>query len=165
MFGYNIHFQAKQITQIHQQPAQDRVAPSNAVLARFLREAQLTGKLDHPNIVPVYELGIDEAGKMFFTMKRVRGRSLAQLVTEGDAGSLVQRLDKDDNAGGSGITTEAFASVDVAIEFSAPEAHRTIVLKGVLHEPIMCMVFKILTGELFSTGMAISLPPNPGILI
>jgi serine/threonine protein kinase len=39
----------------------------------FLREAQVTGQLDHPNIVPIHELGRDERGELFFTMKLVEG--------------------------------------------------------------------------------------------
>ena len=42
----------------------------------FLREAQVTGQLDHPNIVPIHELGRDERGELFFTMKLVDGESL-----------------------------------------------------------------------------------------
>lgn len=45
-------------------------------LARFLEEAQVTSQLDHPGIVPVHELGIDNAGRVYFTMKLVRGRDL-----------------------------------------------------------------------------------------
>ena len=43
---------------------------------RFIDEAQLTGQLDHPNIVPVYELGIDPEGEAFYTMKYVKGATL-----------------------------------------------------------------------------------------
>ncbi len=42
----------------------------------FLREAQVTGQLDHPNIVPIHELGRDQYGELFFTMKLVDGDSL-----------------------------------------------------------------------------------------
>jgi len=45
-------------------------------IARFLEEAQITGQLDHPGIVPVHELGLNDAGQLFFTMRLVRGRSL-----------------------------------------------------------------------------------------
>ena len=42
---------------------------------RFLREARVTAKLQHPGTVPVYEMGRDRNGDMFFTMKHVRGRN------------------------------------------------------------------------------------------
>ncbi len=47
---------------------------------RFIDEAQLTGQLEHPNIVPVYELGIDEQGEMFYTMKFVKGTTLDDVL-------------------------------------------------------------------------------------
>jgi WD40 repeat protein/tRNA A-37 threonylcarbamoyl transferase component Bud32 len=59
---------------------------------RFLREAQVTGQLTHPNVMPVYDIGTDIEGHVFFTMKRVEGHSLRQLLNDGNAGSLVERL-------------------------------------------------------------------------
>ncbi len=50
--------------------------------ARFIEEAQITGQLEHPNIVPVHELGIDGKKQVFFSMKMVRGRSLAQILDD-----------------------------------------------------------------------------------
>jgi serine/threonine protein kinase len=47
---------------------------------RFVDEAQLTGQLEHPNIVPVYELGNDEAGESFYTMKYVKGITLDDVL-------------------------------------------------------------------------------------
>lgn len=47
---------------------------------RFIAEAQLTGNLEHPNIVPVHELGLDSDGRVYFTMKRVKGRSLRHIM-------------------------------------------------------------------------------------
>ena len=49
---------------------------------RFIEEAQITGQLEHPNIVPIHELGIDARKRLFFSMKMVRGRSLAQVLDE-----------------------------------------------------------------------------------
>ncbi|HEY8378818.1 MAG TPA: protein kinase [Nannocystis sp.] len=46
----------------------------------FLREAQVTGQLDHPNIVPIHELGRDAEGRVYFTMKLVEGQSLKTLI-------------------------------------------------------------------------------------
>jgi PAS domain S-box-containing protein len=49
------------------------------VQARFLQEAQITGQLEHPGIVPVYELARHpESGQPFYTMRLVRGRTLTQ---------------------------------------------------------------------------------------
>ncbi|MHC4600243.1 MAG: serine/threonine-protein kinase, partial [Planctomycetota bacterium] len=51
-------------------------------VARFVEEAQVTGQLEHPNIVPVHELGIDREGKVYFTMKLVKGKSLEHILDE-----------------------------------------------------------------------------------
>jgi serine/threonine protein kinase len=50
--------------------------------ARFIEEAQITGQLEHPNIVPIHELGIDAKKRLFFSMKMVRGRSLQEALSE-----------------------------------------------------------------------------------
>jgi serine/threonine-protein kinase len=56
--------------------------PDGEQLARFLREARIQARLDHPSIVPVHELSTDEAGRPFFTMKRVSGSTLAQKMAD-----------------------------------------------------------------------------------
>lgn len=48
--------------------------------ARFVEEAQITGQLEHPNIVPIHELGIDAQKRLFFSMKIVKGRSLGDVL-------------------------------------------------------------------------------------
>jgi serine/threonine-protein kinase len=53
---------------------------------RFLREARLTGSLQHPGIVPVYQLGRLGDGRPCYTMKLVRGRTLAELLRDEAAG-------------------------------------------------------------------------------
>jgi serine/threonine protein kinase/tetratricopeptide (TPR) repeat protein len=64
-------------------------------LERFVEEAKVTGRLEHPNIVPVHEIGIRELGagspRPYFTMKLVRGESLESIldkISDGDANSL-----------------------------------------------------------------------------
>jgi eukaryotic-like serine/threonine-protein kinase len=47
----------------------------------FLEEAQITAQLDHPNLVPVHEMGIDPDGTRYFTMRLVRGRTLADWLS------------------------------------------------------------------------------------
>ncbi len=53
---------------------------SQADLARFVEEAQITGQLEHPNIVPVHELGVDEQEQVYYTMKFVRGITLREVI-------------------------------------------------------------------------------------
>ena len=60
--------------------------------ARFVEEAQVTAQLEHPNIVPVHELGRDEHGAIYFTMKLVKGRSLAELLTAARDGEVTHSL-------------------------------------------------------------------------
>ncbi len=48
--------------------------------ARFLREAQIQAQLEHPSVVPVYDMGLSPEGVAFFTMKRVRGRTLSSIL-------------------------------------------------------------------------------------
>jgi serine/threonine protein kinase len=50
--------------------------------ARFIEEAQVTGQLEHPSIVPIHELGVDARQRLFFSMKMVRGRSLQHVLSE-----------------------------------------------------------------------------------
>ncbi len=56
--------------------------------ARFLRECRIQGQLEHPSIVPVYDLGVEDDGATYFTMKCLRGMTLKQVLRglrEGDA--------------------------------------------------------------------------------
>ena len=62
-------------------------------LQRFTQEAELTGQLEHPNIVPVHDLSFDEQGRPFYTMKFVKGVTLQAILTnlkDGDAVTVAQ---------------------------------------------------------------------------
>ncbi len=50
--------------------------------AKLVREARITGQLEHPGIVPVHELSRTSDGQPYFTMKRVAGRDLAAILDE-----------------------------------------------------------------------------------
>jgi serine/threonine-protein kinase len=63
------------------------------LVRRFLNEARVCGRLQHPGVVPVYELGELPDGRPYFTMKLVRGRTLAALLAERtDPGQQLPRL-------------------------------------------------------------------------
>ncbi len=54
-------------------------ADHERALVRFLDEARITGQLDHPGIVPVHEVAMDDSGRVYFTMPLVRGRTLKRV--------------------------------------------------------------------------------------
>ena len=76
---------------------------TEAQLSRFVAEAQITSQLQHPNIVPVYEIGVTDRGDIFFAMKKVEGRSLRQVLK-----ALV---------GGDGATMAAFPNTKLLHAF------------------------------------------------
>ncbi len=47
---------------------------------RFMREAEITGKLEHPGVVPVYGLGEDEVGRPYYVMRFIRGRTMREAL-------------------------------------------------------------------------------------
>ncbi len=55
-------------------------------ILNFIGEAQITSQLEHPNIVPVHELGVDEEDHVFYTMKLVQGVTLKQVLKKLAAG-------------------------------------------------------------------------------
>ena len=94
-----------------------RGVPGPELAARFLREAQIQGRLDHPAIVPVYDLGVDDAGRPYFVMKRLAGTSLADVLAAGAP-----------DARGRRRLLAAFVEVCLAVEF----AHT----RGVVHRDL-----------------------------
>lgn len=53
---------------------------NDATVRMFLREARLTGLLDHPHIVPVYDIGERDGDHLYFAMKLVEGRTLGDVI-------------------------------------------------------------------------------------
>ena len=89
----------------------------------FIREARITAQIDHPNVIPVHRLGVFDDAGIYFTMKRVRGVTLAQILRklkEGDQTMLAtytrQRL------------LEIFVSICNGVAF----AHS----KGIIHRDL-----------------------------
>ncbi|MCK4665828.1 protein kinase [Candidatus Dependentiae bacterium] len=70
------------------------ISKTAAMVARFLTEARITGQLEHPSIVPVYEIGKKSDGKIYYTMKLVKGETLAdKLANEKDLAGRLKYLD------------------------------------------------------------------------
>jgi serine/threonine protein kinase len=91
--------------------------------ARFHREARVQGQLEHPSIVPVYDIDTTADGRMFFTMKRVAGRTLEQIVAR------LRDGDEDlERAYSRRRLLSAFNQVCLAVEY----AHE----RGVLHRDL-----------------------------
>ncbi len=91
--------------------------------SRFLREARVQGQLEHPAIVPVYDLGARPDGAAFFTMKRVRGNTLEEILDDLRAGEP-----NIENEFSRRKLLSAFGSVCLAIDF----AHA----RGVVHRDL-----------------------------
>ncbi len=63
-------------------------------LGRFLAEAKITGQLDHPGVVSVHDLGVDEDGRCYFTMQLVRGVDLRAVLRQRAAGDTSWPLER-----------------------------------------------------------------------
>jgi serine/threonine-protein kinase len=96
-------------------------------IGRFTEEARITGQLEHPSIVPIYELGLDNRGRRFMCMKLIEGATLeATLDRLGDSRLTPVHLSQ---------LLDVFVKVCDAVSF----AHS----RGVLHrdlKPINIMV-------------------------
>ena len=71
-------------TELNREVALKQIKPTAAeradYRARFVLEAEITGALEHPGIVPVYSLGHDASGQPFYAMRFIRGDSLADAI-------------------------------------------------------------------------------------
>ncbi len=118
-------------TQLGRTVALKEVLPraSEATERRFRREVQVTARLEHPSIVPLYDSGIGPEGRPYYVMRRVSGRPLDELVVR--ARGLDERL-------------SLLPALLAAIEAVA-HAHR----RGVIHRDLKPA--NILVGELGET--------------
>ncbi|MEM7263203.1 MAG: serine/threonine-protein kinase [Planctomycetota bacterium] len=68
--------------QHNQREAGETTATSVGLVQRFLREAKITAQLDHPGVVPVYDVGVHTDGCVYFTMRLVEGDDLRDLLPQ-----------------------------------------------------------------------------------
>lgn len=95
----------------------DERAAKPQARARFFKEARVQGQLEHPAVVPVYDLGATDGGRPYFTMRRVGGRTLADIL----------RLDGDDAYSRRRLLS-AFSQVCLAVDY----AHE----RGIVHRDL-----------------------------
>jgi serine/threonine protein kinase len=61
-------------------------AQGPSAMVRFLDEIRVVGSLEHPNIVPIHDVGVDENGALYFVMRRVQGQTLESIIEKIAAG-------------------------------------------------------------------------------
>jgi len=118
---------------------------------RILREAWVTGTLEHPNVVPIYDVGIDAAGAPVIVMKRIEGQSWAELLRS--PGDVARRFGARDPVEWS---LEILGSVCNAVAF----AHS----RGILHrdlKPENVMIGSFGEVYVLDWGIAVSLHDDP----
>ena len=97
---------------------------TDGIAERFFREARLQGQLEHPSVVPVYDLGVGPDGLPFFTMKRIRGLTLAEVLDRKRA----ETGPEEPGSYGRRRLLEAFVRICLAVDF----AHA----RGVVHRDL-----------------------------
>lgn len=92
-------------------------ATQDKARTRFFKEAKVQGQLEHPAVVPVYDLDTTEDGRPYFTMRRVGGRTLADVIRMRDDEEYSRRR-----------LLSAFSQVCLAVEY----AHE----RGIVHRDL-----------------------------
>jgi serine/threonine-protein kinase len=122
-------------------------------IARLLREARITGQLEHPNIVPIHLLTRDESGEPLIVMKRIEGRPWTELL-----GDATQR------ERGSEAYQRLHLGILVQVARALHFAHRRRVLhRDIKPDNVMIGAF----GEVYLVdwGIAVGLSPVPDGLL
>ena len=96
---------------------------SPATIARFVEEVRTVGRLEHPNIVPIHDVGVDERGEYYFVMKYVDGETLE---------SIIEKLAAGDPLYHAHYTFERRVRIVRALLEALAFAHR----KGIVHRDI-----------------------------
>lgn len=89
-------------------------------IARFIEEIRTVGQLEHPNIVPIHDVGVDDKGQVFFVMKHIDGETLE---------SIIQKLSAGDPAYLSRYTIDYRIEIFLGLLHALQYAHE----KGIVH--------------------------------
>lgn len=76
----SIAFDTELFREVALKEIQQRFADDPESRSRFVREAEITGRLEHPGIVPVYGLGRDASGRPYYAMRLIQGESLEAAI-------------------------------------------------------------------------------------
>ncbi len=98
-------------------------AGSDAALLRFADEVRIVGQLEHPGIVPVYDVGSDPAGDIYLVMKHLQGETMETVLDELRAGNAAYR---------QRFTIEQRVHVFLAVLDAVRYAHA----RGILHRDL-----------------------------
>ena len=106
----------------------EKMLSNEAECSRFIEEAQICSQLQHPNIVPVYDLGSLPDGRLFFTMKAVKGRRLSDIIKAVHANKVKGHFEVTSDGWSFRRLIDVFLQVCHAVAY----AHS----KGVLHRDL-----------------------------
>ncbi len=98
-------------------------ATSPAMLARFVEEVRTIGRLEHPNIIPIHDVGVDERGEYYFVMKYIDGETLE---------SIIEKLASGDAAYHARYGFERRVQIVIALLDALAFAHK----RGIVHRDI-----------------------------
>ncbi|MFC1706790.1 protein kinase [Planctomycetota bacterium] len=106
----------------------EELKDNRSFLDRFVAEAQVTAQLQHPAIVPVFDIGLTDHNEFFYTMRLVRGQTLARLVRDVVAGRRPTVGPDDDFRWTRFRLLEVFVRICLAVAY----AHE----RGVVHRDL-----------------------------
>jgi serine/threonine-protein kinase len=125
------------------------------LIRRFVEEAQISGQLQHPGVVPVYELGTLADHRPYFAMKLVKGRTLADLLSERGRVSAPSPSGAD----ATGLATDQPRLLGIVEQVSLTMAYAHV--RGVIHrdlKPQNIMVGSFGEVQVMDWGLAKVLP-------
>ncbi|MBA3709150.1 MAG: protein kinase [Planctomycetes bacterium] len=93
-----------------------------AAIGRFIEEARIAASLQHPNVLPVYEIDVNDRGQPYFLMKRVVGCSLGEAIATSSPGKRSERI----------ASFNAVVSIFIAVGNALACAHAA----GIVHQDI-----------------------------